>query len=444
MSGRTSRRHLWAGGRLPYPARDRRACIHDLPVAQRCSSGIRDAVAGNAPSCGGPVAQSGLWDRSPGRYRACAFCLASRRRHSNHVTRLQRDAYANTMVRRLLQAEWCPFGCRTRRDGWREIHASAGARRRVVINPRLAAFLLTRLGGRLSEVCVVSEQEDTEHGGAEVRSGDAIRDGERWFARAECAPTWWHFHFECVGDPLVAARKAYALQAVDARRRIVASQVGRARAAQPARRPHPPYSSRIAGMGRGGWRGGVDGPETIRPKLHSAWSSRHMGDRALASGGGWQDTHFGLQGGLERPVETRADGNGGAWVSTAAAGEGTLQGGAGSVLGAGTRSTTHEQGLSRHAPHHAISNCSQAGGAAATSPGERVCCEPWGFGWLRKTSLACCRAGASSRDRGGSGREWTGGMAHAAGVACVATRTRAGAWKKRKEHSTWCGSGLPA
>ena len=136
--------------------------------------------------------------------------------------------YANTTLRRLLQAEWCPFGCRTLRDGWREIHASAGARRRVVINHRLAALLRTRLqGARLGEICVVSELEDSEYGGAEVRSGDAICDGEKWFSRAECAPTWWHFHFECVGDPLLAARKAYALQAVEARRRMVASQSGK-------------------------------------------------------------------------------------------------------------------------------------------------------------------------------------------------------------------------
>jgi ribonuclease HI len=135
--------------------------------------------------------------------------------------------YANTMMRRLLQAEWCPFGCRTQRSGWREIHASAVARRRVVTNPRLAALLRARLGGRLGEICAVSEHEESECDGEEVRSGDVIRDGERWFARAECAPTWWHFHFECVGDPLLAARKAYALQAVEARRRMVASQVGK-------------------------------------------------------------------------------------------------------------------------------------------------------------------------------------------------------------------------
>jgi ribonuclease HI len=135
--------------------------------------------------------------------------------------------YANTMMRRLLQAEWCPFGCRTQRNGWREIHASAGARRRAVIHPRLAAILRTRLEKELGEVCTISDQEESEYDGAEVGSGDAIRDGQRWFARAECAPTWWHFHFECVGDPLLAARKAYALQAVEARRRMVVSQVGK-------------------------------------------------------------------------------------------------------------------------------------------------------------------------------------------------------------------------
>lgn len=196
--------------------------------------------------------------------------------------------YANKMVRRLLQAEWCPFGCRTRRDGWREIHASAGARRRVVINPRLAALLRTRLGGQLGEVCAVSEQEEFEHGGAEVRSGDAIRDGERWFTRAECVPTWWHFHFECEGDPLVAVRKAYALQAVDARRRMVNSQVGKELV------PHSQLDDLILLIHQGllGWvaEDGAAGSlaqkqyiqNCIQRGVHDAWETEHW--RAAAAG----------------------------------------------------------------------------------------------------------------------------------------------------------------
>ena len=40
-------------------------------------------------------------------------------------------------------------------------------------------------------------------------------------AMLECVPSWWHFHFECSGESLITARKAYALKAVEARRRMV-------------------------------------------------------------------------------------------------------------------------------------------------------------------------------------------------------------------------------
>ena len=48
--------------------------------------------------------------------------------------------YASTMLRRLLHAEWCPFGCRTRQDGWRVIHASAGARTARCDQPSSRSF----------------------------------------------------------------------------------------------------------------------------------------------------------------------------------------------------------------------------------------------------------------------------------------------------------------
>ena len=158
-----------------------------------------------------------------------------------------------------------------------------------MINPRLAAFLRTRLqGARLGEVCAVSELEGSEYGGAEVRSGDVVRDGEKWFARAECAPTWWHFHFECVGDPLLAARKAYALQAVEARRRMVASQVGKELV------PHSQLDDLILLIHQGmqGWvaEDGAAGSmaqrqyvqNCIQRGIRDAWETEHW--RAAAAG----------------------------------------------------------------------------------------------------------------------------------------------------------------
>ena len=135
--------------------------------------------------------------------------------------------YADARARRLLEAEGCPFGCLAHSNGWRQIHPSAVSGRRAMPCPRLAQMLSARLGATLGESLVVSAQEELDLGGADIRAGDAISAGGRWFTRAECAPTWWHFHFECTGEPLITARKAYALQAVEARRRMVESQVGK-------------------------------------------------------------------------------------------------------------------------------------------------------------------------------------------------------------------------
>jgi hypothetical protein len=135
--------------------------------------------------------------------------------------------YADARVKRLVDAESCPFGCLVHANGWRRIHPSAVAGRRTMPCPRLAMILSERLGEKPGEMLVVSAQEESELGGAEVRAGDAIVAGGRWFARAECVPTWWHFQFECTGEPLFTARKAYALRAVEARRRMVELQVGK-------------------------------------------------------------------------------------------------------------------------------------------------------------------------------------------------------------------------
>ena len=67
--------------------------------------------------------------------------------------------------------------------------------------PRLAQALFARLGAKPGGLLVVSAQEELDLGGADIRAGDAISAGGRWFARAECVPTWWHFHFECTGEP---------------------------------------------------------------------------------------------------------------------------------------------------------------------------------------------------------------------------------------------------
>ena len=135
--------------------------------------------------------------------------------------------YADVRVRWLLEAESCPFGCLAHVNGWRQIHPSAVPGRRTRHCPRLAQALFARLGAKPGGMLVFSAQEELDLGGADIRAGDAISSGGRWFARAECAPTWWHFHFECTGEPLITARKAYALQAVEARRRMVELQVGK-------------------------------------------------------------------------------------------------------------------------------------------------------------------------------------------------------------------------
>jgi ribonuclease HI len=134
--------------------------------------------------------------------------------------------YADARLRRVLAAEWCPLGC-TEHGGWREIHPSAVARRRVLHLPRLAKFVATALGRQLGATCTISSHDTQELGGASVAAGDAIGWQGRWFALAERAPTWWHFQFECTGAPFVAARKTYALAAVAARRCMVESQKGR-------------------------------------------------------------------------------------------------------------------------------------------------------------------------------------------------------------------------
>jgi ribonuclease HI len=135
--------------------------------------------------------------------------------------------YADLRGRHVLEAEWCPFGCTEHDGGWREIHPSAVARRRVLQLPRLATLVATTLGAQPGAKCLISAQDQQALGGDAVQAGDAIGVRGRWFARAERPPTWWHFHFECTGAPMLAARKSYALAAVAARRCMVTLQKGR-------------------------------------------------------------------------------------------------------------------------------------------------------------------------------------------------------------------------
>jgi len=135
--------------------------------------------------------------------------------------------YADSRVRRVLAAEWCPFGCTDHDGGWREIHPSAAARRRVLQLPQLATLVAATLDVQSGEKCLISAQDQQALGGEAVQVGDAIEWRGRWFARAERSPTWWHFHFECTGAPMLAARKSYALAAVAARRCMVTLQKGR-------------------------------------------------------------------------------------------------------------------------------------------------------------------------------------------------------------------------
>ena len=197
--------------------------------------------------------------------------------------------YAEVRVTRLRDAEWCPLGCLAHVHGWREIHASAAARRRVVTGSRFANMLRARLGGkRIGEVLLVSAQEEIDLGGAEVKAGDVLWAGERWFTRAECGPSWWHFHFECTGESLITARKAYALKAVEARRRMVEHQRGKDLV------PHSQLDDLILLLHQGmqGWvaEDGAGGSAAQKAYVHNrvrrgareAWETEHW--RAAAAG----------------------------------------------------------------------------------------------------------------------------------------------------------------
>ena len=53
--------------------------------------------------------------------------------------------------------------------GWREIHPSAVARRRVLQLPRLATLIVTILDAQSGTTCLISEQEQQDLGGDAVQ-----------------------------------------------------------------------------------------------------------------------------------------------------------------------------------------------------------------------------------------------------------------------------------
>ena len=192
--------------------------------------------------------------------------------------------YAEMRVARLRDTEWCPLGCLAHAHGWREIHASAVARRRGMIAQGLANMLRTRLEDkRIGEVLL-----EIDLGGAEIMAGDVLCSRGRWFARAECLPSWWHFQFECTGEPLITARKAYALKAVEARRRMVEHQKGKELV------PHSQLDDLILLIHQGmqGWvaEDGAEGSAAqkayvrnrVRRGACDAWETEHW--RAAAAG----------------------------------------------------------------------------------------------------------------------------------------------------------------
>ena len=240
--------------------------------------------------------------------------------------------YADQRARRVLAAECCPFGCIDQEGGWREIHPSAVSRRRFLQLPRLARRVASALGARPGATCVISAQEQLDLGGDEAKAGDVIGWQGRWFALTECAPTWWHFQFECTGAPLLAARKTYALAAVAVRRGMVALQKGRELV------PHSQlddlaHSSGHARLGGGNWSLRVVGSAAELTGSYSAGDHGGLGDRGVAGMRGGCRAHLWLGGGYLRPMEIGAYGDGAEWLPVTKAGKRALFREQESVLG---------------------------------------------------------------------------------------------------------------
>ena len=146
---------------------------------------------------------------------AAAICEALGARRYQYVD----QPYPSRRMEMVLDSEVCPFGCVKYATGWRELSSAAAARRTTCDAHLLASYFETHASGKKGERLTLSPAQEKELGADEISSADVVRTrGGRWFGRDACAPTWWHFHFECTGAAMVAARKQYALAAVRALR----------------------------------------------------------------------------------------------------------------------------------------------------------------------------------------------------------------------------------
>ena len=114
-------------------------------VAQRLRNRVQDTILRD------PDEHVQLLGMTPEAQQVCDE-IASRR--CQYVD----QPYADLRGRRVL-AEWCPLGCIDQDGGWREIHPSAVARRRVLQLPRLASLVATTLCAQPGAKCLISAQE---------------------------------------------------------------------------------------------------------------------------------------------------------------------------------------------------------------------------------------------------------------------------------------------
>ena len=130
-------------------------------VAQRLRSRVQDTILRD------PDEHVKLLGITPEAQQICDEIAARRCQYVD-------QPYAEPRARRVLAAEWCPFGCTDHDGRWREIHPSAVARRRALHLPELANLIADRLGAQSGATCEISPQEQTNLGGGEVKPGDAV------------------------------------------------------------------------------------------------------------------------------------------------------------------------------------------------------------------------------------------------------------------------------
>ena len=146
---------------------------------------------------------------------AAAICEAIGARRYQYAD----QPYPSRRMEMVLDSEVCPFGCVKHAAGWRELSPAAAARRTTCEARLLASHFETHASGEKGERLTLSPVQEKELGAEEISSADVVSTrGGRWFGRDACAPTWWHFHFECTGAAMVTARKQYALATVRALR----------------------------------------------------------------------------------------------------------------------------------------------------------------------------------------------------------------------------------